>query len=438
MSDPVTRQEFDALEVRVSALEAASGTTPEPGPPIEGIEAKRVASLIEMFGLNTFSSLDTHNTWGSWPADYSPPSTIAALRYLVGDSGFTLPIREYHYAGRFDMQKQWFAAILAEFPETRFTVCPGANASAADVPTMVQLPHKWVEGLNEPNTNFGSGEVPIATTMEIQQAILDGEDQGIMGPSIVAGTPHPEGWITGYCETPENLAALNAAIDFGNGHYYPPASPDVPNTGYSINEYIGGLWTAYSQKPIFLTEYHPTLYNSRGHKPDQEGWDGHRDAYYTLTTLMRCAQNGTMGLWWYALFDYGETYRCGLFPQSYANDPRPAADAIRNLCAICADRGDRHGFATGKLDVVARGLTDAMDLDVFQASDGRFLVPAWHAAEDLMQGDAVEVTLAFGSRKRAVSVYSPLDGAEPVVTLTDVTELVLKLPPGVVVIEVRP
>ena len=84
------------------------------------------------------------------------------------------------------------------------------------------------------------------------------------------------------------------------------------------------------------------------------------------------------------------------------------------------------------------GLTDAMDLDVFQASDGRFLVPAWHAAEDLMQGDAVEVTLAFGSRKRAVSVYSPLDGAEPVETLTDVTELVLKLPPGVVVIEVRP
>jgi hypothetical protein len=443
MSDTVTRQEFDALEVRVAALEEEIGipepgpVPPDPVPPGEGIQAKRIVDLIERFGVNTFSSMDEHNSWGSWPADYSPPSTVAALKYLVGDSGFTLSLREYHYAGRYDMQKQWFAAILTELPDTRFTVCPGANASAADVPTMLRLPHTWVEGLNEPNTDFGSGEVPFETTLSIQQTILDARAENIMGPSIVAGTPHPEGWITGYCKTPENLATLNALFSLGNGHYYPPASPDVPGTGYSINEYVGGLWSVYAQHLIHLTEFHPTLYNARGYKPDQKGWDGHRDAYYTLCTWLRCAQNGTQGLWWYALFDYGTVYKCGLFPQKYANDPRPAATAIRNLCTICTDKGDRRGFIPGVLNVKITGLTDATDLDVYQASDGRYLIPVWHAAEELGQGDAVWITLDFGTPMERVSMYNPLDSAGPVDTLHAVRQMTFGLPPGVIVLEVH-
>jgi hypothetical protein len=439
MSDTVTRQEFDALEARVSALEEEVGIPgPTPPEPLEGVQAKRVVDLIERFGINTFSSLDENNTWGSWPANYSPDSVIASLRYLVGDSGFTLPIREYHYASRYDMQKQWFVRILGAFPDTKFTVCPAANASSADVPTMLQLPHHYVEGLNEPNTDFGSGEVPFAVTLAIQNAILDGEDEGIMGPSIVAGTPHPEGWITGYCETPENLAALNALFSFGNGHYYPPASPDVPNTGYSVNEYIGGLWTAYANKPIHLTEFHPTLYNSRGFKPDQDGWSGERDAYYTLCTWLRCCQNGTQGLWWYALFDYGTVYKCGLFPQGFANDPRPVAEAIRNMCDICSDRGDRYGFEPGKLDVEMTGLTEAMDYDVYQAADGgRFLVPIWYAAEELNQGDSVTVTLTFDTRKSIVNIYDPLNSSKPINTVHNVIQVMFDLEPGVVIVEVN-
>ena len=162
--------------------------------------------------MNTFSSLDSGNSWGSWPADYSPDSTIAALQYLVGTSGFTLPIRGSHYAGRFNMQKQWFARILATFPDTKITLCPGANASAGDVPTMAQLPHTWLEGENEPNTDFGSGQVPFSVTMDVQNAVWGKRrNNNVMGPSIVAGTPHPEGWVTGYCGTPENLAALDAS-----------------------------------------------------------------------------------------------------------------------------------------------------------------------------------------------------------------------------------
>jgi hypothetical protein len=458
-----TMDEFAALEARVTAaeaniasldgrvdsLETGGGTTPPIDPPInpnpeppvvtDGIQAKRVAGLIESFGVNTFSSLDSGNSWGSWPADYSPDSTIAALQYLVGTSGFTLPIREYHYAGRFDMQKQWFARILATFPDTKITLCPGANASAGDVPTMAQLPHTWLEGENEPNTDFGSGQVPFSVTMDVQNAVWGKRrNNNVMGPSIVAGTPHPEGWVTGYCGTPENLAALNAKLDYSNCHYYPPGSPDVPNTGYSINEYIGGIWSVYGEHATFMTEFHPTLYNSRGHKPDESGWSGARDAYYTLCTLLRCGKNGTQGIWWYALFDYGTTYRCGLFPKHGRDDPRPVADAFRNLCEICMDPGDRHSFAPDKLDLTVTGMTDAMDYDVYQASDGRFLVAAWHAAEELGQGATVSVELVFGSSKSAINVFNPIDSPGPVDRITNADRVTLDLPPGVVVIEVKP
>jgi hypothetical protein len=117
-----------------------------------------------MLRVNTFSSLDSGNVWGSWPANYSPESTIAALRYIVGDSGFAFRIREYHYAARYDLQRQWLPQIVAAFPGTQVALCPGANASANDVPTIMQLANDpangvaWIEGLNEPNTDFGSGE----------------------------------------------------------------------------------------------------------------------------------------------------------------------------------------------------------------------------------------------------------------------------------------
>ncbi len=411
------------------------------------MQAKRIANLIELFGVNTFSSPDEHNTWGSWPANYSPESVIKALKYIVGDSGFALRLREYHYAGRADMQAEWLPQIVAAFPGTRVALCPGANASVDDVPTMLALaadPRNgvaWIEGLNEPNTNFGSGEVPYAMTQAIQDACWQGRrsvDVGIMGPSIVAGTPHPEGWIQGYCETPENLAALNAAMHEGQGHYYPPGSPDVPNTGYSVNEYIGGLWTAYAQKTIHLTEFHPTLYNSEGNKPDEAGWSGQRDAYYALTTLLRCAQNGTQGVWWYALFDYGTTYRCGLFPQYGDTDPRPTANALRALCAICADRGDRHGFETGELAMEISGLPETVTYEVYQASDGRFLVPIWHSAPELDRQPVVRVHVTFGETVGEVTLYDPLHGVTPIWRQTEADEVHIDLPPGVRVLEISP
>ena len=409
-----TMEDFGALEQRVTVLEQG-GTNPvppdpippdpEPGPdPGTGVQAKRSAFLCELEGVNTFSSMDTGNVWGSWPADYRPATVIKALKWIVDGSGYQLPVREYHYSGRLAMQQAWFTEMKKAFPDMKITLCPGANAPVSTVDTMVQLPHDWIEGLNEPNTDFGSGEVPYPTTKAIQDACwARGKAGTIMGPSIVAGTPHPEGWITGYCGTQANLDALNAKLNYGNGHFYPPGSPDVPNTGYSVNEYIGGLWGVYGQKSIFITEYCSLLYNSQGHKdPDT---NGDRSAYYTLTSLFRYAQNGTLGVWWYALFDYGTVYKCGLFPTN-EQSPRKDAYALRALCQICADPGaTRRSFAPGKLDyTVDTGNDAAISHALYQSSDGKFYITLWRSLAN-PGGSTKPVKFTFKSKPGKVEEF---------------------------------
>ena len=333
MVDVPTREEFNALAARVSDLEK------ETNPP-EGLQAKRVCDALGLFGVNTFSSLiPDQNLWGSYPADYTPASVAAALDYLTGGTGHSFCVREYHYQDRAEMQKEWIERLQFTQPiPLKITMCVGANGSPVDADSMIGMSAVWFEGLNEPNTDFGSGQVPFNTTVAIQQTVWqDGTSGVVMGPSIVAGMPHPEGWIEQYCGTPENLTFLNSLMSIGNGHLYPPDHPDA--VGVSVSEYIGGLWSVYANHPIALTEYHPTLFNSYGFAPGQSGWSGDRDAYYLLCGLFRAIKCTVEGLWWYALFDYGSTYLCGLFPQGHADSPRPAATALRNLCRICADTG---------------------------------------------------------------------------------------------------
>jgi hypothetical protein len=52
---------------------------------------------------------------------------IAALKYLANSSGFQLGIREYDYAGREQMWREWLMQIKAAFPEARVTMCVGAK-----------------------------------------------------------------------------------------------------------------------------------------------------------------------------------------------------------------------------------------------------------------------------------------------------------------------
>src|SRR5262245_11163969 len=96
------QEAIDALSARrgdpgyqLSALGAGSEPVPpdppdpippDPGPdpgPGTGVQAKRIVDLVELFGVNTFSSMDTGNIWGSWPADYRPQTVIAALNWIT-------------------------------------------------------------------------------------------------------------------------------------------------------------------------------------------------------------------------------------------------------------------------------------------------------------------------------------------------------------------
>jgi hypothetical protein len=428
--DVPTREEFDdlaaqvtansnaiaALEVRVAALEGGS-TTPVPPDPVvppdtaEGMQAQRIADTIGIFGVNTFSSLDQNNVWGSWPADYRPETVIAALDYMTKGTGHIFRIREYHYAGRETFQRPWLEMIQLAIPGTQAAMCVGANGTPSDVPSMLTMADllAWTEGLNEPNTDFGSGQVPVEQTMDIQHRLWNEASDRlvVMGPSVVAGMPHPEGWISGYFG--DRMAEVNTVMERGNGHYYPPHCSDLLGDGTALTDYVGGLYGVYGNHLIDLTEYHPSLYNSEGNKPDQPGWNGDRDAYYTLLALLRSANCGVQGLWWYALFDYGQTYICGLYPTNAAN-PRPAAEALRRLCHACPDLGgDARSFQAGRLDVQL-SLPANCYAHLSQASDRRFFLFLWHSQNE-PGGASAEVTVVLPV-VMAVREVDLLSGAE--------------------------
>jgi hypothetical protein len=122
------------------------------------------------------------------------------------------------------------------------------------------------------------------------------------------------------------------------------------------------------------------------------------------------------GLWWYALFDYGSGaggYTCGLFPRRHADDPRPVATALRNLCATCADpRSNRRTFAPGRLAVTVSGLPAGADWDLYQASNGRSFIALWRSASE-PSGAAADVVVSFAVAPAAVAEFDPLVGTEP-------------------------
>src|SRR6185503_14182052 len=140
-----------ALTARVTALEGAP-------PPTTGVQAARIADLVQILGFNTFSSMSsTANVWGSYPADYSPASVNAALDWMLNGSTYRLQGREYHYAGRESIQLPWLTALNRRL---KFSMAIGANGDVSAVSSMLTLANNpalgisWVEGINEPNNDF--------------------------------------------------------------------------------------------------------------------------------------------------------------------------------------------------------------------------------------------------------------------------------------------
>lgn len=411
-------------------------------PPVPGVQAFRIADLMERFGVNTFSSIAADsNVWGSWPADYSQPSVIAALRWLTGASGLTMQVREYHYQGR-DWQKDWCFAV-ADATRAKFTMAIGAGGgmdaavSLCAVAVASEATSKWlarVEGINEPNNNFGSGAIPAIVTAGVQEALAAGVPPAVVlaGPSIVFGLPHPEGYITpSYASTAEMLR-INSKSALANGHLYPPSQVDMDDGSGrgAMTDTAIGLRAVYANHPVILTEWHPTLYNSEGHKLDPAF-----DAYYAPCFFLAAFREQIEAWFWYSLLDYGTAYLSGLFPKTGGVDARPVARVIQAMFALTGDTGpNKRTFTPGKLAFTVSGLPPALpgapnsggQTMLFQNSLGVFFLFVWNAQRE--PGGAVQnVTVSFPVA-RSVTDYKISDPATPAQPLRSLTGAKIIIP----------
>lgn len=402
-----------------------------------GVKAARIADMLERFGVNTFSSTASDsNVWGSWPADYSPTSVTAALKWLVGASGLTIRVREYHYANQRSWQEPWCQTIHAA-TGAPFSVAIGAGGGVADATSIVAMATasaagtKWltqVEGINEPNNNFGSGTIPVDAVIAAQTMLSSGiaaisNPPQVASPSIVFGLPFPEGYIMPGYATAAQMATINASCSFGNGHMYPPDEVDLEDgsgRGGTMRDVVVGLNQVYGH-PLTVTEWHPTLYNSHGVNLNPAV-----DAYYAPCFFLSAFREGIDAWYWFALLDYATIYLSGLFPKTGAVAPRPVANTIRAMFTLTGDTGlTKHTFEPGYLDYTVAGLPSGLTPNsggqhmLFQNSAGTFFLFVW-LAQSLVDGPTTPVTVKFGKPHR-VRVYKISDVTTPTAVKQDLS-----------------
>ena len=388
--------------------------TPPVTPPKAGVQASRIADLLSMTGgCNLFPSIVAdQNTWGSYPADYTPATVEAAMAWLTNGSGVMPLSRVYFFADRLALMQEWMP--LAAAAGMRFSICIGDGGGTADVPGLLTLAGApangivQIEGLNEPNANG----VTIASSRAVQDALWAGKPTGmtVAGPSIVFGLPEPGGYVTDYAD-PTDLADLLGHMDVGNVHVYPPSLVDLDdgsNAGGVMAEIVKQLGTVYGGKPLVMTEWQPTLYDAA-----TPGSNPALDGYYAPLMLLSAFRNGIRGAQYFPLLDFGTTYQCGLFPTN-ATNPRPAAWSIRALHTLTGDVGaGAHTFTPGTLAVTVTGgpgpinaasPETGMGTDLFQASDGRFFLVVRNE-QDAAGGAASPVSVEFGTAPTKVTEY---------------------------------
>lgn len=396
---------------------------PDPGPdpippdPGVGVQAYRIGDFLRTAGgANMFPSMDENNVWGSWPADYRPDTVLAALDWMLNGSK-NIPIsRVYVYGGdRLSLLQQWMP-LIADHGH-RFTASVAANGGENDADAVLTLARDprngivQIEGVNEPNTNFGSGEVPVAQTKRVQDMLWNGRPNNIpcAGPSIVYGLPFPEGYIVpGYCSQ-DDMNYLTARMDVANAHFYPPNVCDLDDgsgRGGAFADVMEGMRIVYGDKPVSMTEYQPTLYGVSGTNDTLDG-------YYTPIMLLSAFRLGVSMMNWYPLFDYATAHPCGFFPQN-ASNPRPSAYSIRALHTLaCDNSSDALTFEPRKLDYSVSGgqgpINPASPKSgtqhvLFDGADGVFRLFIYN--EQIQPGgDDYEVTIEFGSTIKSIVEY---------------------------------
>lgn len=439
MLPPTLTLTWDAAAGYVLTATPAVPPVVIPSPGATGVQAARLADMIEGFGLNTYSSPDASSSrWGSWPGDNSQASVVAGIKALSGNSGMVPQLREYHYPDeRATLQATFCPAVFAE-TGSRYTMALGGGADISAVPTIKALAQAsaagsgWlrrVEGLNEPNTDFGSGTTPPATTIAIQVALkaaMAGLPIEVCGPSVVFGLPYPEGYmIPGYASALQ-MAQMGVGAT-ANAHLYPPTSPDQNDgstRGGAMRDTAQGITNAYAVKQKIITEWHPTIFGDTGHNLDPL-----YDCYYAPLFILSAFREGFEAYFWYSMVDFGwdirtskVIYASGLWPQAGGVAPRPVFFTLQAMFQICPDRGaDRHTFTPGRLDYKVTGgpgpdpgaPNTGTQTTLLQASTGTFVLYLENS-QVTPEGPTTPVTISFPSRvPTAIKAYKVSDALSP-------------------------
>lgn len=406
-----------------------------------GTTAKRSADMMENFGVNTFSMTGTTNLFGS-AGNYTAGGTIAALNWLQSSSGNSIRVREYHYDVATNEQAGWLPSVFSG-TGCQFTICPGnGNPTNTGINTLAQQSAAGggyittLEGSNEPNNNSIAA---AAVTTYQQSTYAEAQSLGLktVQASIVVGEPFAEGWVTSYFGG--NTNAINGYADINNLHYYPSSLPDLDdgsNRAGEMGDYITGIGVAFpGGKPLYITEWHPTLYNNKGHAADLT-----YQAYYAAMFILSAFRRGAAAYYWFSLFDYGANMLAGLFTTD-STTPKLPAYVIQAMFALLPDKwSNKHTFTPGKLNYTTTGLPAAINAAspytggqtlLLQNSNGQFFLFVWNAQVD-PNGTAANATISFPSHSPAQIVEynltkTPASAQTPVQTVNNAASITISL-----------
>jgi hypothetical protein len=421
-----------------AGADAEADATADASPPVHvptdptGVTAYRIADMMEIFGANIFPNAQ------DGASGETVAGVTAATQYLVGASGMTML-----YRGYVDSVSEFssFGPQLFQATGCRFTLCMGIG-DAPDPSSVISLAQasvtqgNWVafvEGGNEPNTNFGAGVqtgVPAATELPAQQQIYS----AVHPLGIPVAAPSVVGSYAGIATYwGSDLAGAVAASDLYNTHLYP--NHGGPNGSDQLHDWSAAVASNdWQGKGGITTEWQPVLYG-------QDATDDASAAYWSpIMLLSGYADFHLQAIVWWEMFDYpGFDPHVGLFNGS-ASSPYPAAEAIKAMYTLTGDTGSaKHAFEPGKLDVTVTGLpegTNAYDggrFAVFQNSTpGTFFVFVWNEQSALATGTTSVVTVKFNSLPMTkvvdYSLTNPASAAPTAKqTLTDVTTLNIDL-----------
>ncbi|HEY3820538.1 MAG TPA: hypothetical protein VGL81_25405 [Polyangiaceae bacterium] len=392
---------FVDAPVDVEAATGEGASPAEAGPKVptdpSGVTAYRIADMMEIFGANIFSNAQ------DGASGESVAGVTAATQYLVGDSGLTMLYRGYvDDAGEYDT----FGPQLFQATGCKFTLCMGIG-DTPDPSGVISLAKAsvtqggwvaFVEGGNEPNTNFGAGvQTGVVASDELpalQQIYAAVHPLGIpvAAPSVVGN----DSAIASYWGS--QLADAVAATDLYNTHLYPNSGG--PNGGDQLHDWSAAVSSSdWGGKGGIITEWQPVLYN-------HDATDDASCAYWTpIMLLSGYADFHLQAIVWWEMFDYpGFDPHVGLF-QGSAASPYPAAQALKAMYGLTGDTGAaKHAFEPGKLDLTVTGLPkgtgqyDGGRFAVFQNSTpGTFFVFVWNEQTALATATTSPVTVKFNS-----------------------------------------